>query len=253
MTELLKLGAIDKLTNKYVYPKIANKNNDYLCPDCNKELILCHGDIRIPYFRHKIDNINPCNYYLKPSESQIHKDAKLLLKTLLENKSNISIIRKCISCDNKDKYKIPEFDETSQIILEYKLEYNGLKIADAAFIDNNDLICIFEIYNTHKTENLSRPDPWFEIDAQKFIKLVNDNNNDNLIIPCIRSTMCNKCEYKKKGRKSLNNILYGGKPRTIKDNKIKHILKNNEDKIIKLKKIIKSDDDDFYIRIYYTL
>jgi competence CoiA-like predicted nuclease len=49
MTELLTLGAIDKLTQKYVYPKIANKNNEYYCPDCNKDLILCHGDIRNPF------------------------------------------------------------------------------------------------------------------------------------------------------------------------------------------------------------
>ena len=33
----------------------------------------------------KIDD-DPCNYYNKPSESQIHKDAKMLLKVLLEKK-----------------------------------------------------------------------------------------------------------------------------------------------------------------------
>ena len=43
MTHLLSLGAINKLTGKYVYPKIANKQDDYICIECNKELILCQG------------------------------------------------------------------------------------------------------------------------------------------------------------------------------------------------------------------
>ena len=43
MTHTLSLGAIHKLTGKYVYPKIANKQDDYICIECNKELILCQG------------------------------------------------------------------------------------------------------------------------------------------------------------------------------------------------------------------
>ena len=78
----LPLGALNKLTREYVYPKIANKNVEYVCPECKKELILCQGEIRTHYFRHKADG-NPCNHYNSPSESQIHKDAKTLLKTLI--------------------------------------------------------------------------------------------------------------------------------------------------------------------------
>jgi hypothetical protein len=259
MTELLTLGAIDKLTQKYVYPKIANKNNEYYCPDCNKDLILCHGDIRNPYFRHKVDLINPCNYYFKPSESQIHKDAKLLMKTLLENKTDISIIRKCICCNKNNKFKIPDFDDTSKIVLEYRFDYNGLKIADVAFIDNDELICIFEIYNTHKTNSNNRPEPWFEINANELIKLVNNNNNNNnnnnFIIPCIRSFNCDKCNKLKKleeenklNEKIKLKKLEENKLKTIIDNKILQIRNRNKDKIIRLQKIIKSMDDEFYVR-----
>ena len=81
---MIILGAINKITKEYIYPKIANKNDKYICPECNKDLILKQGSIRIHHFAHAKDN-QKCNYYDKPSESQIHKDAKMLLKKILEH------------------------------------------------------------------------------------------------------------------------------------------------------------------------
>ena len=63
MSQQLSLGAINKLTGKYVYSKIANKKDKYICPECNKDLILVQGETRIHHFRHKVDSINR---YLKP-------------------------------------------------------------------------------------------------------------------------------------------------------------------------------------------
>ena len=40
MSRLISLGAINKKTNEYCYPKIANKKDNYVCPDCNKDVIL---------------------------------------------------------------------------------------------------------------------------------------------------------------------------------------------------------------------
>ena len=82
------LGAINKNTNNYEYPKIANKLNKYKCPCCEKDVIFRNGKIKKPHFSHKKSD-NPCNYYEKPNETQIHKDAKLLMKCLLDNKTNI--------------------------------------------------------------------------------------------------------------------------------------------------------------------
>ena len=82
MTHVLSLGAINKHTREYVYPKIANKTDEYICPECNKGLILVKGEVRVHHFRHKVDTKTPCNHYNKPTETQIHKDAKILLKTL---------------------------------------------------------------------------------------------------------------------------------------------------------------------------
>ncbi len=198
MTQLLSLGAINKNTGEYIYPKIANKKDEYICPECNKDLILCQGKIKVHHFRHKVDNINPCNHYSNPSETQIHKDAKILLKNLLERKIPISFVRKCCSCKIDEEFEIPEISETSVIKLEYRFEYNGLKIADVAYIDDGDIICIFEICNTHKTCSENRPEPWFEINAEKIIKDANDDSLTSLKIPCIRCEKCNDCIEKEK-------------------------------------------------------
>lgn len=194
MTNILSLGAINKHTGTYVSPKLANKKDKYICPECNKELILVQGKIRVHHFRHKVDSINPCYYYSKPTESQIHKDAKLLLKNLLERKIPISFIRNCCCCKNNEEFEIPEITETSVINIEYRFEYNGVKIADVAYIDNNEILCIFEICNTHKTCSENRPEPWFEINAETLLKIANGNILTSLQIPCIRCENCDDCK-----------------------------------------------------------
>ena len=193
MSQLLSLGAIKKNTGEYVYPKIANKHDQHICPECNKDLILCQGEIRAHYFRHKVDSINPCHHYSNPTETQIHKDAKILLKNLLERKIPISFVRNCCFCNKLDEFEIPEITETSTIQVEYRFEYTGLKIADVAYIDNDEIVCIFEICNTHKTCATNRPDPWFEIDAATLIKIANDIDITSLQIPCIRQARCDDC------------------------------------------------------------
>lgn len=95
-----KLGAINKITKQYCCPILANKNDEYICPECNKSLILKQGKLRIHHFSHYKDD-NPCNYYNNPSETQIHKDAKLAIKQILENSNRqIRIIRKCYCCQS---------------------------------------------------------------------------------------------------------------------------------------------------------
>jgi len=198
MTSLISLGAINKITREYVYPKIANKKDEYICPDCNRDLILCQGDIRVHHFRHKVDTVIQCQHYNNPTESQIHKDAKMLLKTILEKKIPLSFIRNCSCCKKNEEFEIPEVTETSCITLEHRFEYNGLKIADVAYINNNKLLCIFEICNTHKTSSENRPEPWFEIDALELIKAVNNRLDTPIKIICIRRKECDICFEKNK-------------------------------------------------------
>ncbi len=190
---VLTLGGINKNTKEYIYPIIANKIDNYICPECEKDIILCKGKFIKPYFRHNIDNL-PCNHYNNPTETQIHKDAKNLLKTLLLNKTHLSFIRKCNCCKNNEIFEIPNISEISKIILEYRFEFNGTKIADIAYIENSKIIYIFEICNTHRTCKDKRPEPWFEINAEKLIQLVNNNDKlSKLEIPCIREEKCKEC------------------------------------------------------------
>ena len=104
------MGAINKTTNQYEYPKKATKTNTYACPDCKKDVILRKGEIRVPHFAHyKSDN--PCTYYERPGESQIHKDAKLALKTILEEDQDVCIVRSCGTCNHIIKHHIDKRTE----------------------------------------------------------------------------------------------------------------------------------------------
>lgn len=194
MSKILPLGAINKKTREYVYPKVANKKDEYVCPDCNKDLILCKGEFRVHHFRHKVVNLNPCCHYNNPTESQIHKDAKILLKNLLERKIPISFTRECCSCKIVEEFEIPEMTESSTIRMEYGFQYNDRQqIADVAYLDNREIFALFEICHTHKTRSEKRPEPWFEIDAEKLIRLANDDSLTSLEISCIRCEKCDEC------------------------------------------------------------
>ncbi len=183
-------------TKQYVYPKIATKEDQYMCPECGDLLVLCKGSVRAHYFRHKSNST--CSHYGSPNESVIHKDAKLLLQTLLRNKTPITLVRNCSQCRQSDEFAIPEItDGTSDIILEYRFEHHGAtKIADVAYLDSGEMVCLFEICHTHATEEQARPEPWFEINAKGLIMLANqcDTNSQSIIIPDMRTGgICSDC------------------------------------------------------------
>jgi DNA polymerase delta subunit 4 len=189
----LLLGAIKKSTGEYVYPRIANKLDAYLCPDCNKDLIICQGNIRIHYFRHKMDKFSACHRYNYPTDTQIHTDAKSLLKLLFDQDVRISFLRTCHSCSHVEEFCMPYLTDSSTVELEYRFCHNGLKIADVAILDGGKLLYIFEICHKHKTKREDRPEPWFEIDASSLIEIANDLQNTELKINCIRREKCDRC------------------------------------------------------------
>lgn len=222
MSNHFSMGAINKVTNNYEYPKIATGQNKYKCPFCEKDVIFRNGKIKRPHFAHyKSDN--PCSYYEKPNETQIHKDAKLLMKTLLDNKHCINIYRTCHYCDyesdsddsfihclaskeiNKEieyflNIKTDEYDDTRACI-EYKFNHNNSKkSADVVLLKNNELKYIFEICYKNKTKEENRPEPWFEIKAEQFIHDTNSGDNvteeGDIEIECIRDYKCVWCKDK---------------------------------------------------------
>ena len=221
MSNHFSMGAINKLTNNYEYPKIANKSNKYKCPFCEKDVIFRNGKIKQPHFAHYKSN-NPCSYYEKPNETQIHKDAKLLMKTLLDNKKTIFIERECNYCDTNgrpfnysDEYEIfsNEYTENTKAYIEYKFKYNNSnKSADVALVENDKIKYIFEICHKNKTLENNRPEPWFEIKAECLINKINSgeiiDEEGNIFLECIRHYKCDSCKYKEEyERKQHNDYL----------------------------------------------
>jgi hypothetical protein len=137
------MGAINKETLKYEYPKIASKKNNYKCPSCEKDVIFRNGKIKQPHYAHKKSD-NPCHYYDKPSESQIHKDAKMLMKMLLDDRTNMTFYRKCRNCykDYGCGFEITTdtYNDNMKAIIEYKFHYNNSnRSADIALVENDNI------------------------------------------------------------------------------------------------------------------
>jgi hypothetical protein len=206
-------GALNKLTKSYEHPSVATKKNNYICPSCNNDVIFKNGKINKPHFSHYA-SINPCTYYTHNGESQIHIDAKFLLKSLLDSQKYMTIYNICCCCkkrnnDTKNNAKHfmciinDYFTDTSCVVVEYKFKFNDTcKIADVALIDNNNITYIFEICNTHKTKDDDRPEPWIEIDAKNLVEKFNlgtlIDKNGIIHIDNIRNFTCDKCiEYEK--------------------------------------------------------
>jgi hypothetical protein len=201
-TKLIALGAINKHTGEYTMPRTATKGTAYSCPDCEKDLILCKGEFRVPHFRHFVET-NPCTYYSKPSESQIHKDAKLLIKYLFDSHIPVSIIQTCFGCGGETEYEIEELCDTTQIVLEYRFQYKNIeRVADAAIVCNKYTkpVAIFELYKTHKTDEEARPEPWFEIDARSLLTMEEKACYERANISCIRKIHCDDCREAEKAK-----------------------------------------------------
>lgn len=209
--------ALRESDKKEIYIWDANKNDGELkCLGCNEKLIIRDGSHNIKHFAH-ISNSN-CNY---ENNQDKHTYAIHILKEILEKRYVECIKRECFICggiNDSGDWNIGEIficgginnlnywfinKNFNNYIIKTECKYDNKKQnhADLAILDeNNKLICIFEIYNTHKTEQ--RPEPWFELDADILIQNYENyekyENYNNAELECIREFKCKKC--KKKGK-----------------------------------------------------
>lgn len=200
-------GAINKETQLYELPIEASKQNNYECPCCSRDIIFKKGRIKIPHFSHK-SSINPCNYYISPSESQIHKDAKIVMKKILDDKKMLTFSRKCSDCWFEEDILVLDNYNTSQAFLEYRFYFNNSqRSADVALISDNEIQYIFEIYHTHKTLDINRPEPWFEIKAQTFLdncyETIEDSKERGILVSCDREHLCDYCRIKQNRQRDI--------------------------------------------------
>lgn len=160
--------AIDKFDNKYVYPSIANKNSFYKCPWCDEDVLFKNGSIKMKHFSHfpksKCKYYNQLNNHHSENESEVHKQGKYLLKSIIDNNITLTVKR-----NNSSDYTI---DCKHKCVIEHPFKHNGeQKYADVAILDKNDkILYIFEVFNTHKTKECDRPEPWFEISVKNICK-----------------------------------------------------------------------------------
>jgi len=205
MADSLSLGALDLETSTYISPVDASKDKQYKCIDCDQKVILRKGTIRRPHFAH-YSPTNTCSYYEHPNESQIHKDAKLLIAKLLTERKNIQFTWKCHYCKtDSDSYAFQDvpsitYKDGDKIITEYR-DKSGKWIADIAIINGEEVRYIIEIKNTHATTTTCRPEPWYEIDAKRLIEYYEDPEFDEFrsepgwmyILPCLRQGLQRYC------------------------------------------------------------
>jgi hypothetical protein len=189
------MGAIIKGTEPPLYktPYEAEKGIAYVCPDCEKDLILKKGEILRHHFAHKSSE-TPCTYYDRPSESQMHKEAKHLIASRINNGDPLTIIRKCRNrgCDFKELHQITN----AKAVEEYAFMHNDShKKADIGIVVDDKLNYVIEVYYTHKTSAEDRPEPWCEADATETVRQPqNITSRKEFIINCIRNSYeCNSC------------------------------------------------------------
>ena len=199
------MGALKKNTSDYVFPSQATKKCEYLCPSCGNDIIFRCGTINTPHFAHQKNS--GCTYYDHPTESdihraesEIHKEAKRMLKKLIDDKHNIIVQRKYDCCGKiQTDLTLNTFEYiTAQEEYSFTNQDNQIRYADVGLLENGELKYIFEICNTHKTDEKRQTNyKWCEIDAFKFIDdTINKRNlNDDgvIIITCIRTIKCREC------------------------------------------------------------
>lgn len=112
------------------------RDKKYYCIQCNEQLILKKGNIKIHHFSHK-KNSN-CN-----GETWQHKYSKILV---INNLKKLIFHRKCLSCDKKYEFSF----NGKNIYAKEEVIFNDFKL-DVGLFENNNLNTAIEIYHTHQT------------------------------------------------------------------------------------------------------
>jgi len=221
----LSLGAINKQTNEREIPsyasKAVSKAKNYSCPCCKSVVTLKKGKIRKHHFAHKNENkVGGCNYYDGNAgggsggsgggggvETELHKEGKQVIKTLIDNKKPMIFYRKCNQCEKKKVFCINKenYNDNTRAIKEHRFNYNNSnKSADVAMLEGNEIKFIFEIWYNGKTKEENRPTDidWFELKARDLIVKVNlTEKTEQYEFDCLRKNMkCSDCDMKNKIR-----------------------------------------------------
>jgi hypothetical protein len=159
--------AKDQNTNQYVTIHDAIKNNQYLCLCCQLPLIVKQGDIKSKHFSHKVDD-KKCHLmnYNTLNDLEKHKLAQQLLQAYLLSGGILNIKYECHNCFTALGKNIKIDNHFNRVELEYPVQ-NG--VGDVVLLNNNQIVMIIEVYNTHKTTK-GRKEEWYEFKADYIIQ-----------------------------------------------------------------------------------
>ena len=219
-------GAINTATGLFESPLIAKKSNSYKCPQCNRNVFPKQGKVLKWHFAHKPSS-EPCDFYDRTGESEEHKYAKMLVENHFNNYKQLHIKRE-YACCKKRSHTVLQRTASRVIKQEHSFYYNTKRrSADIAILENETtIVAILEIYQTHKTAEADRPEPWFELKALDVIGWIHTHDSIQEL-ECMRTNDCMDCGEAKRiaaeNRKKAEILAWEKKLREqqIKDEKNK--------------------------------
>lgn len=191
-------GAIRKETGIYELPSQAIRGQEYTCPECLRAVFVKQGNIRIHHFAHKQDQ-QPCKNYDRTGggETINHKNAKIIIKNIIETKRSFTIEKCCVSCKEINSYNFP-VDKVKEVILEAKVE-NGTADIMASLDDGTRII--IEVCHTNPTSH--REGLWFEFSTAE---IQEKYKSGDIVMSCSRPFRCEKCNEEIKRANELRKI-----------------------------------------------
>lgn len=161
-----------------------------VCPTCNTPLTLKRTSKGTAFFAHP--GISKC----AKGESNVHFQAKLLLKYYLLCKGKLHLIRKCPgeNCYAKQSHTLTIDVSNVRIELEYNL--NSRVRVDIAILQDNIVVALIEVYKTHRTAAGTARDQhsWYELSANKILTMPIDafvwKLTDARQFACNRKPLC---------------------------------------------------------------
>lgn len=163
--------------------------HSYRClnPECNTEMLMVQGKVRISHFRHK--NAVCC------PETYQHQLAKKLIQLRIHSKKPTILAFDCSICGDPKAKQVDLSKILSHAVLEQKYPESNFIGDVAAFNQNNELKVMFEVYVTHKVdgEKLNQP-KWVEVHADQVIR-ENYLNGQAVVWRAKRSCADIKCPH----------------------------------------------------------
>lgn len=139
--------------------KNMSRNNELFCPECEQQLIYCHGKVKVPYFRHKV----VCNCTLM-GETEEHRQGKVILYKLLKQLFPNSYV--------DFEYKIEETNQRADVICVHPNEKRVVFEMQCSKIPPEDWEERCRLY-----ESAGIAHYWFA--GKKLVKKIEDDGNNS--------------------------------------------------------------------------